>query len=190
MFVRGILAGGAASLFALAAVAEASSIGPQVGAPAPVSEVVTAQGETVSLSDLSGEAGVAVAFVRSLDWCPYCRQQAIELEGAKAPLAASGWALTVLSYDPPETLTAFAEEKGLTYTLVSDEGSDAIRAFDLFNEEMREGSRYWGIPHPAIVFIDTAGMVGEVLREEGYKDRPPVDVVIEAAERLRQTGAG
>ena len=187
-----LAAASAAALFALSSAAQESAvptdqmIGPMVGSEAPAATVVTSGGETTTLSALAGENGTAVAFVRSLDWCPYCKKQAIELENAKAPLAEAGWSLVVLSYDAPETLADFADDKDLTYTLVSDEGSEVIRAYGLLNEEMKEGSRYWGIPHPAIVFVRTDGTVGAVLREEGYKDRPQVEAVTEAASLLNQ----
>ncbi|WP_018148936.1 peroxiredoxin family protein [Henriciella marina] len=187
---RTLFAGaGLAVAMGLAAIAQEASIGPAIGSEAPEAQVVTAGGEAVALSALSGERGTVIAFVRSLDWCPYCKQQAMDLEAAKAPLEEAGWTLVGLSYDAPEILSGFAEEKALTYTLVSDEGSDAIRAFGLLNEDMREGSRYWGIPHPAIVFVSADGTVAAVVREDGYKERPPVDVVLETARDLAGASA-
>lgn len=161
-------------------------IGPIVGSPAPAGDVVTSDGTETTLAALAGENGTAIAFIRSLDWCPYCKKQAIGLEAAKAPLEEAGWSLVALSYDDPATLAGFAEDKGLTYTLVSDEGSEVITAYGLLNADMEEGSRYWGIPHPAIVFVRTDGTVAAVLREEGYKDRPEVEVVTETATLLNE----
>ena len=65
-----------------------------------------------------------------------------------------------------------------------DTGSAAIDAFDLRNHEMQAGSRYDGIPHPAIIFIGADGEVKAVMREEGYKDRPAVDTVVAMAAAL------
>ncbi len=171
-------------------VAEADMIGPMVGSMAPEIDVVTSAGAQATLETLAGENGTAIAFIRSLDWCPYCQKQAIGLEAAKAPLEDAGWSLVALSYDSPETLAGFAEDKGLSYTLVSDEGSDAIKAYGLLNEEMKEGSKYYGIPHPAILFIRTDGTVAAVLREQGYKNRPEVEVVTETATLLNEAAGG
>ena len=91
-----------------------------------------------------------------------------------------------MSYDSPETLAGFAEKNGLTYTMVSDADSEVIRAYGLLNEEMREGSKYWGIPHPAVVFVRTDGTVGAVLREEGYEKRPEVEAITETALLLNE----
>ncbi|MEQ9314502.1 MAG: peroxiredoxin family protein [Henriciella sp.] len=184
-FIAGAVPAGA-TLAEPADQAEAGMIGPMVGAMAPEVSVTTSANETVPLLSLAGEHGVAVVFVRSLDWCPYCKKQAMDLEAAKAPLEEAGWPLVLVSYDPVETQAEFAGDKGLTYAIVSDQGSDAIRAFGLLNDEAKEGSRFYGIPHPAIVFVRTDGTVGAVLREEGYKARPPVDVVTETATLLNE----
>ena len=89
-----------------------------------------------------------------------------------------------VSYDPVETLARYKADKSLSYALLSDEGSAAIKAFNLLNTDAKPGSRFEGIPHPAIVFVNADGYVAKTLREEGYKVRPAVDVVIETAEGL------
>ncbi|WP_300391774.1 peroxiredoxin family protein [Henriciella sp.] len=168
------------------AVPEDQMIGPMVGTEAPPLSGMTSDGQTVTLDALAGENGTVIAFIRSLDWCPYCQKQAIGLEEARVPLEEAGWSLVALSYDSQETLANFSHEKGINYVLVSDPESKVIRDYDQLNEEMKEGSKYWGIPHPAIVFVRTDGTVAAVLREEGYKDRPEVDVVTETATLLNE----
>ena len=166
-----------------AAMAEEMRVGPVVGQPAPAVSVVGPEG-TVSFTDLAGEKGTVVAFFRSADWCPYCKKQLIDLKEAAAPLGEAGWTLVGVSYDSPETLADFKAAKGLPYGLYSDTGSAAIDAFDLRNQDVPAGSRYDGIPHPAIVFIAADGTVKAVMREEGYKNRPPVDAILEMAAAL------
>jgi peroxiredoxin len=169
---------------AVAASAEMPAIGLPDGAEAPVVDLVDTAGATQTFASLAGPKGTVVAFVRSADWCPYCKKQLIDLEAAAAPLTDAGWTLVAVSYDPVETLAGYKTAKGLTYPMLSDDGSVAIRAFNLLNTEMQEGSRYYGIPHPVIVFINSDGRVVKTLREEGYKVRPSVDLVIETAEGL------
>ena len=166
-----------------AAMAEEMRVGPVVGQPAPAASVTGPEG-VVSFTDLAGEKGTVVAFFRSADWCPYCKKQLIDLKEAAAPLADDGWTLIGVSYDPPETLADFKAAKDLPYGLYSDAGSAVIDAFDLRNPDVPAGSRYDGIPHPAIVFIAADGTVKAVMREEGYKDRPAVDAIMELAAAL------
>ncbi len=164
--------------------AEAAMIGPEIGAPVPAISATLPGGEVATLAALSGEQGVALVFYRSADWCPFCKTQLIDLKQAVAPLAAEGWTLAGVSYDSAETLSVFAEQEGISYPLLSDDGSATIKAFGLYNKEYAGKARFDGIPHPAIVFVSADGMVLEVLREEGYKDRPPVDVVVGTATAL------
>lgn len=169
---------------AVAALAETPEIGLANGVQAPAIALLDTSGTTQTLETLAGAKGTIVAFVRSADWCPYCKKQLIELEAAAAPLADAGWTLVAVSYDPVETLAGYKADKGLSYELLSDEGSVAIKAFNLLNTDMKVGSRYDGIPHPAIVFIGADGSIKRTLREDGYKTRPAVDLVIETAEGL------
>lgn len=166
--------------------AETVQIGPTVGEAAPEIASITSAGDAATLESLSGENGLALVFVRSADWCPFCKGQMKDLETAIAPLGEAGWNVATVSYDPVETLAEFKAENELSYALLSDADSAMIDAFALRNTDVRAGSRYDGIPHPAIVFVRADGSVGAVLREEGYKDRPQVDVVIETAGYLNE----
>lgn len=160
-----------------------SHVGPVVGQKAPSLAGVRAVGTEAAFA-VEDSQGMVIAFTRSADWCPYCKKQLKELNAATGPLAEMGWTLAALSYDDTETLKAFAQDNAITYTLLSDEGSEAIRAFNLLNTDVDEDSRFFGIPHPAVVFVRNDGTVAAVLREEGYKTRPQVDAILEAAALL------
>ncbi len=165
------------------AVAQAA-IGPEIGAAAPAVTVLNTEGAPIGMTELAGPAGTIIAFNRSAAWCPFCKKQMAELESIKDGLAAAGWTLTALTYDTPDVLAGFAAKSNVTYPLLSDPGSATIKAFGLLNAEMAEGSRAYGVPHPAIVFITADGIVADVLREEGYKTRPAAEVVLARAEAL------
>lgn len=164
-----------------AILAQMPAIGLADGALAPPVTLVDTTGTDQTFESLPGSRGTVVVFVRSADWCPYCKKQLIDLEAAAAPLAEAGWALVSVSYDTAPTLAAFKAEEGLSYALLSDDGSAAIRAFNLLNTDIKPGSRYEGIAHPAIMFISADGRILKTLREDGYKKRPAVDRVIAAA---------
>ena len=89
-----------------------------------------------------------------------------------------------VSYDDSELLAEFSEKHGLSYEFASDPESQAIKDFNLLNEGMTPGSRYYGVPHPAIFFVDTDRSVRAVLREESYKDRPAMEIVLHIAAQL------
>lgn len=190
--IRTLIASLAISLAApLALAEEPAAIGPVVGAPAPAFSATEATtDDIVTLANISGEHGAVIVFSRSLDWCPFCKKQSLDLKAAAAPLAEKGWELNLITYDAPETLAAYAEKEGISYTLLSDTNSAMIDAFGLRNHEMDGKKRYEGIPHPAIVFIGTDGVVKAMLREEGYKNRPPVETVLETADELNSAEMG
>jgi len=158
----------------------------EAGTVAPTVTALTSAGEAVDLAAITGEHGAVIVFSRSLDWCPYCKAQALELETITADLDAAGWSLNLLTYDAPETLAAFASEKSLSYTFLSDTDSVTIDAFGLRNEEVKAGSRFDGIPHPAIVYISADGEVSGVQKEEGFKDRPPTEGIPQLVALINQ----
>lgn len=164
--------------------AEMMHVGPAVGDTFPGFTALSPTGEARTLADLAGTAGSVIVFSRSMEWCPFCQRQSIDLIDADAPLAELGWKLSLITYDSPEILADYAEEYEIPYTLLSDTDSAMIDAFHLRNTEVPAGSRYDGIPHPAIVFLSPEGEVLAMLREEGYQTRPPVDVVLETAGEL------
>ncbi|MFN3213634.1 MAG: redoxin domain-containing protein [Henriciella sp.] len=158
----------------------------EAGTTAPTVAAVTAAGDAVDLATITGENGAVLVFSRSLDWCPYCKAQALELETVKADLEAVGWSLNLITYDAPETLAEFAADKSLSYTFLSDTGSATIDAFGLRNTDVAAGSRFDGIPHPAIVYIRANGEVAGVQKEEGYKDRPPTEGIPQLVSLINQ----
>ncbi|HPT82970.1 MAG TPA: TlpA disulfide reductase family protein [Limnochordia bacterium] len=88
--------------------------------------LVTAQGETVRLSDLRGQV-VVLNFWAT--WCPYCVMELPELQELHEELQESGEAVIYLvdqidgQYETPERATAFLEEKGITIPNLLDFGT-------------------------------------------------------------------
>ena len=162
----------------------AVAIGPVVGSQAPTLSVKLSDGSPATLDDLEGEKGTIIAFVRSADWCPYCQRQLVDLQSIESELLASGWQIAGLSYDTPEKLAAFAAKSDVSFPLLSDPGSETIKAFGLLNEEVSPTSRSFGIPHPALVFINSDGTIAAVIREEGYRTRPSLDAIRTQIESL------
>lgn len=186
--LRSLLAAAALAFAAPVAFAETdpAEIGPIVGDAAPVLSAVTSAGDAVGLTEVSGANGAVLVFSRSLDWCPYCKKQALQLDDVDETLAEAGWRLNLITYDSPATLAEFGTDNGLTYKLLSDTDSAMIDAFALRNADVTAGSRFDGIPHPAIVWISNDGVVRGFMREEGYKDRPPTEALPEIAALLNE----
>ena len=85
-----------------------------------------------------------------------------------------------ISYDTVEVLAGFAAKHGITYTLLSDEGSKVIRALGLFNEHVFEHHAVygvpkrdaaWGVPYPGVFLLDEQGHVLQKRFQQSYRER-------------------
>ena len=160
--------------------------GPAVGAKVPAIAAKDLGGRPASIARLSGKNGVVLVFVRSAKWCPYCQKQLIELKDAQAPLAQRGYKLAALSYDAPDVLTRFSQQREIGYSLLSDVGSATIDAYRLRDPQYKPDSYAYGVPMPAIFVLSPLGVVKAKLAEEGYKTRPPVATVLAAVDALNR----
>jgi peroxiredoxin len=166
------------------AAAIAAEEGPMVGAQAPEIHATDLAGKSVDIAKLSAKKGVVLLFFRSAKWCPYCQAQLIAFRDAQAPLAARGYALAAVSYDPIEVLAKFREARDIKYALLSDMGSATIDAWQMRDPQYKPDSMAYGVPRPAIFVISKTGRIDAKLMMEGYKVRPSVDAVIAAVDGL------
>lgn len=157
--------------------------GLKVGDTAPEFALASSTGGSLSLKTVLVGGPVALVFVRSADWCPFCRNQLKDLESARSDIAAAGLQLVAISYDSPATNTAAAEKLGLKFPLLSDVGSKVIDAYGIRNHEAK--GRGEGIPHPVVFIVDGAGVIRAKLARESYRERPESAELIAAARALR-----
>ena len=121
-------------------------------------------------------------FFRSAKWCPFCQAQLVSLKDVAAPLAARGYGLAAISYDPPTVLHDYAEKRDVRYTLLSDEGSKTIDAWNLRDPQYPTGHFAYGVPRPSIFVISSKGVIKAKLALEGYKVRPDNAAILAAVD--------
>lgn len=153
--------------------------GLKVGVTAPNFTLQDATGHEVSLKTLVAQGKVALAFVRSADWCPFCRRQLQELQKNLPEITAAGIQLVAISYDSPATNAAAVAKLGVTFPLLSDPGSKVIDAYGIRNLEAK--GRGAGIPHPVLYLLDRQGVIRVKLMRDGYRDRPESAEIITGA---------
>lgn len=166
----------------------AADLGPAVGARSPVTDFALASGGTASLADLSGPEGVVIYFNRSLDWCPICLRQALEVNAALEQFEAAGWGVAVLTYDDAETLARVADRRGLEMALLPDPEIAVIDAFDVRDPIYADPNHMaHGVPYPiAFAIRPDATIAGKFWHEaglgeeRGYATRVTVDDVLGA----------
>ena len=174
---------------------DVSKLGPQVGERVPDFSLPDQNGKTQTLQSIMGAKGAVLVFVRSADWCPYCKTQLVELQGRVKELSAQGLGLAAISYDPPEVHARFSQQRGITYPLLADVGSVIIKKYGVVNPvgEMALGSgkddpevkalvqrmvtggapasRHIGMALPGTLIVDRQGRVTSRFFEDYYVER-------------------
>ena len=102
------------------------------------------------------------------------------LQQVAPALAVIGVALFAISYDSVEILRNFATAHGITYHLLSDEGSHAMRGLGLINDRVQENHAAYGIkpnprhvnlPYPGVFVLDRDGVVTQKRFYWSYRER-------------------
>jgi peroxiredoxin len=187
---------------------DVAKLGPQVGERVPDFNLSDQNGRMQSLQSIMGPRGAMLVFVRSADWCPFCRTQLVELQGRLDELRKSGLGLAAISYDSREILADFSRRQGITFPLLSDVGSTTIRRFGILNTVAEEAlgpngkdpavladlriyatvgeasERLRGIPFPGTFVVDRQGRVTSRFFEDYYWERTTT------ANILLRAGAG
>lgn len=147
------------------------NVGPTLGEQAPEISVVNTLQQPVNIKQLSGEQGLIILFFRSADWCPFCKKHLIELNNHAEQFTKLGYGLAAISYDNTDILKTFAEQKKISYPLLSDQKVNTMLAYDIVNKEYASDSDHYGIPYPGVVVIDNKGNVIRKHFFKGYKKR-------------------
>lgn len=158
------------------AVIDVAGLGPQVGDRVADFQLVDQSGSARTLDSILGPNGALLVLSRSVDWCPYCKTQMLDLQSRVPELEAAGLGLAVITYDSTEVMADFSGRRGITFPLLSDPGSATIEAYGLLNTTMDETSSNYGIPFPGTLVLDSEGVVTERFFEkaEAYQERATV----------------
>ena len=92
--------------------------------------------------------------LRSVDWCPYCKRQLVQLQEHQPFFTASGIGLVAISYDSPEAQADFAQRFDISLPLLSDNNALSFRTLGILNESYQPGDSEYGVPHPGMIIVD------------------------------------
>ena len=119
----------------------------------------------------------------------------MELQSRLEAIRASGLGVAAISFDSQDVLAAFSERRGITFPLLSDQGSATIKRFGILNTVAEEGlgpnaddpavqadvNQYVsvfgalpmivGTPFPGTFIVDPKGRVTSRFFEEFYAER-------------------
>jgi len=95
----------------------------------------------------------------------------VELQSRYTDITKQGLGLIAISYDPPETLKQYSVSRGITFPMLSDQGSAIIKQYGLLNTTADPKSRTYGVPHPGTFIVDRRGRVVSRFFEDAYQER-------------------
>ena len=95
----------------------------------------------------------------------------MELQANLPTLEANGIAPFAISYDPVSVLAPFAAAHGITYPLLSDEGSAFIDRLGIRNTSVEPANAHYGIPYPGTYFIAEDGRVTDKVFHDTHRTR-------------------
>jgi peroxiredoxin len=145
--------------------------GPALGSRFPGLRA-TYQGRDITLiEEFAGENGTLFIASRSLDWCPYCMRQMIQLQAHRADFAAAGIGMVAITYDSPQLQQAFIDKFGITIPVLSDRDGLSFKTLGILNDQYQRGDFQYGIPYPGMIVINPEGEVVGKLFLEAYSSR-------------------
>lgn len=127
-----------------------------VGDDAPDFTLPTADGGSVTLSDLRGSS-VIVYFYPAAS-TPGCTKEACDFRDSLASLQGAGYEVVGISPDALPKLVKFAEEEALTFPLASDEAKETLEAYGAWGEKKLYGKTVTGVIRSTVV-VDPDGKV-------------------------------
>jgi len=127
-----------------------------VGDLAPDFTLPTADGQSLTLSDLRGEHVVVYFYPAAMT--PGCSTQACDFRDSLSALQGKGYRVVGVSPDPVSALAAFTERDGLTFPLVSDLDKSVLTAWGAYGEKKLYGKTVTGVIRSTVV-LDPEGKV-------------------------------
>lgn len=126
------------------------------GDTAPDFTLPTADGGSVTLSDLRGQH--VVVYFYPAAGTPGCTTQACDFRDSLASLQGRGYRVVGVSPDDVPALARFAEAEDLTFPLASDTDRSVLEAWGAWGEKKLYGKTVTGVVRSTVV-VDPAGVV-------------------------------
>lgn len=170
------------------------------GDHAPDFTLPDATGRNISLSDQLAKGPVILSFYRG-GWCPYCNLELRAYQRALPEIKNAGAQLIAISPQTPDASLSTKEKDELEFFVLSDEGGEVAKAYDLLfklQDELIElykksgidlpahnGNENWELPKPATFVVDQRGTIVFSHVDSDYKNRTDPEEVIGIVKALR-----
>jgi peroxiredoxin Q/BCP len=140
------------------------------GAKAPAFRLPRDGGDTVALSDYSGNKLVLFFYPRADT--PGCTKEAIDFTRLAGAFAESQTAILGVSADPPKAQEAFRDKHQLSTPLASDEQHEMLETYGIWGKKSMYGKTFHGILRTTVL-IGADGRIQRIWRNvkvDGHAD--------------------
>lgn len=151
----------------------------EIDQPAPQFTLPATGEQTISLSDLAGKHVVLFFYPR--DATPGCTAESQNFRDSINDFTKASAVILGISQDSIESHEKFKAKHSLPFELLSDEGGDICRAYDVIKIKKMYGKEFLGIERSTFL-IDASG----ILRKSWRKVKVPghVNDVLSAVQSL------
>ncbi len=153
--------------------------GPAVGSAFPDTLALQDQsGKPQTLKALLGKNGAALFFVRSADWCPWCKKQLADVNSRLADFKTLWLNVVSISHDTVPLIAAFYSAQNIGYTMLADPDGAVVEKLGVRDMQYADGSRAFGVARPMIFIINPQLKITHKFAEESYRNRPDLNKVL------------
>jgi peroxiredoxin len=156
--------------------------GPNIGLKIPPINAIYDGKIILDITTFSGESGLVLVINRSLDWCPFCMKQTIQLQEYKKKFEAAGINVVIITYDKPILQNEFAKKHSIDLPLLSDIKAQTFKSISVLRNDFKPGDKQYGLPYPGMLVIDATGVIRGKLFIEDYSSRVDSKAVLAYAE--------
>lgn len=99
-------------------------------------------------------------------------------------LNSLGINIVTATYDDQTDAKKFHTRSNIGFPIVKDQDSTLIKALGILNTGPEPGDSAYGIPYPGIFLVDNQGIIRAKFAEQSFRDRPSLDLIMDAVTQL------
>jgi peroxiredoxin Q/BCP len=128
----------------------------EVGAKAPIFNLVNDQGQQVSLTDFKNHKVIIYFYPAAMT--PGCSKEACDFNDSLNSFKAAGYTVIGISPDKPAKLAKFRAAESLNFELLSDEDLAVHKTYGAYGEKSLYGRLYQGVLRSTFA-VDEKGVI-------------------------------